>query len=330
LRSFAVVYFSKKWNLIMIVSRENGVFFLEFPKLAGLSGILHGIFTRKNGRSKGPYKSLNVGFGVGDDDRTVLDNRKIISRCINKKDLVFLNQVHGKRVVVFANENHFYQVFDAYGSFFGRRSLYGEVGKKEYSKNIDLQPARSCPWPPRLARQAGELAKAGGADNPGFDSERRLEADAMITNIPQKILVIQTADCQSVLIYDPVRHVAANVHSGWRGSINDIIGYTVTVMEKSFGCRAQDMIAGIGPSLGPCCAEFVNYKQEIPKAFWKFKHDADHFDFWSISRDQLCKQGVLPENVDVSRMCTKCDPNRFYSFRGEGTTGRFANLIGLK
>jgi YfiH family protein len=280
----------------MIVNRGNGVFFLEFPKLAGFSGILHGIFTRENGKSKGPYKSLNVGFGVGDDDRTVLENRRIISRCIKAKDLVFLDQVHGKRVVVFAKENRSYQTVDK-----------DDYPNKKYSEKLDHR-----------------------ADNPGFDSERRLEADAMITNIPQKILVIQTADCQSVLIYDPAQHVAANVHSGWRGSIDNIIGHTIAVMEKSFGCRAQDMIAGIGPSLGPCCAEFVNYKKEIPKAFWKYKHNADHFDFWSISRDQLCKQGVLPENVDVSRLCTKCDPNRFFSFRGEGTTGRFANFIGLK
>ncbi|MEJ2656129.1 MAG: peptidoglycan editing factor PgeF [Desulfobacterales bacterium] len=280
----------------MIINRENGVNFLGFPKLAGFSGILHGVFTRKNGKSKGPYKSLNVGFGVGDDDRAVLENRKIISRCINEKDLVFLNQVHGRCVVVFEKENRFYQVLD------------GEHGnQKEYLENFDRRE-----------------------DNLGLDSERRLEADAMVTNIPQKFLVIQTADCQSVLIYDPVQHVAANVHSGWRGSINDIVGYTVTVMEKSFGCLAKDMVAGIGPSLGPCCAEFVNYKKEIPEVFWKYKHNADHFDFWSISRDQLCEKGVLSENVDISGICTKCDQNRFFSFRGEGTTGRFANLIGLK
>lgn len=280
----------------MIDKRGNGVFFLEFPKLTGFSGILHGIFTRENGKSKGPYQSLNVGFGVGDDHRTVLENRKIISRSIDAKDLVFLNQVHGRRIVVFAKESHLHQRTDADDDL-----------KIEYFEN-------SGSW----------------TDDPGLDVEPRFNADAMITNIPQKILVIQTADCQSVLIYDPIQHVAANVHAGWRGTINDIIGRTVTVMEKSFGCRAQNLIAGIGPSLGPCCAEFVNYKKEIPKGFWKYRHDADHFDFWSISCDQLCDKGVLPENVDVSRICTKCDPGRFFSYRGEGTTGRFANLIGLK
>jgi len=175
-----------------------------------------------------------------------------------------------------------------------------------------------------------EILGGHAADTFGIDSERRFEADAIVTDIPGKFLVIQVADCQSVLIYDPVQEVVANVHSGWRGSINNIIGCTLKVMEKNFGCRSHDIVAGIGPSLGPCCAEFVNYKQEIPEAFWKYKNDAHHFDFWSISRDQLCEAGVLFENVDLSRMCTKCDSNRFFSFRKEGTTGRFATLIGLK
>lgn len=280
----------------MIIKQKNGVSFFEFPKLTGVSGTLHGIFTRKNGKSKGPYRSLNVGFGVGDDNRTVVENRKIISRCINQKDLVFLDQVHGKRIVVFAKENEFYKVFETADSL-----------ERKHSKILDRP-----------------------ADRLGIDSERRFKADAIVTNIPRKFLVIQVADCQSILIYDPVRQVVANVHAGWRGSINNVVGSTLAVMEKSFGCQPRNIIAGIGPSLGPCCAEFINYEKEIPEVFWKYKNDTNHFDFWSISRDQLCEAGVLPENVDISRMCTKCDPNRFYSFRGEGTTGRFATLIGLK
>ncbi len=280
----------------MIANQKNGVSFFEFPKFAGLSGILHGVFTRKNGKSKGPFQSLNVSFGVGDNDRTVLENRTIIARCINEKGLVFLDQVHGTRIIVFSKEHHFCRVFDTADCF-----------KGEYSEIL-----------------------GGHADTFGIDSERRFEADAIVTDIPGKFLVIQVADCQSVLIYDPVQEVVANVHSGWRGSINNIIGCTLKVMEKNFGCRSHDIVAGIGPSLGPCCAEFVNYKQEIPEAFWKYKNDAHHFDFWSISRDQLCEAGVLFENVDLSRMCTKCDSNRFFSFRKEGTTGRFAVLIGLK
>ena len=280
----------------MIVKQKNGVPYLEFPKLSVISGILHGVFTRKNGKSKGPFQSLNVSFGVGDNDQAVLENRKIISRCFNGNDLVFLDQVHGTRIIAYPKEHRIYKVLDTNDCF-----------KDEYSETLSAQN-----------------------DIYGIESERRFEADAIVTDIPGKLLVIQVADCQSVLIYDPVQKVAANVHSGWRGSINNIIGCTLKVMENSFGCRSRDIVAGIGPSLGPCCAEFVNYKNEIPELFWKYKNDNNYFDFWSISRDQLCEAGVLPENVDLSQMCTKCDLKRFFSYRGEGTTGRFAALIGLK
>jgi purine-nucleoside/S-methyl-5'-thioadenosine phosphorylase / adenosine deaminase len=280
----------------VIVNQNNGVSFLEFRKISRFSGIRHGIFTRNSGASIGPYRSLNVSFGVGDEDRNVIANRKIISQCINEKDLVFLNQVHGNRTIVFEKNRCSYTVFDI-----------ASVSDCEYSENL--------PTP---------------IDNFYPEFERRLEGDAMVTNIPQKFLVMQVADCQSVLIYDPVQKVVANVHSGWRGSISNIIGQTLQVMEKSFGCRPHDIVAGIGPSLGPCCAEFVNYEKEIPKMYWKYRDNNNHFNFWAISCDQFRKAGIPTENVELSRLCTKCDSKRFFSYRKEGTTGRFAAFIGLK
>lgn len=280
----------------MIIKQKNGVSFLELPKLARLSGIRHGVFTRNTGASSGPYRSLNVSFGVGDDDHNVIQNREIISRCIREKDLVFANQVHGSRVMVLAKDNNPSAVLDANVCFEGEHS--------EILKNPN-----------------------GLFDS---DAERKLIVDALVTNIPKKFLVMQVADCQSILMHDPVRQVVSNVHSGWRGSINNIIGQTIKVMETSFGCLSGDIIAGISPSLGPCCAEFANYEKEIPEKYWKYKDDNDHFDFWSASCDQLCEAGILIENVDLSHVCTKCDLDRFFSFRGEGVTGRFATLIGLK
>jgi len=280
----------------VIVKQNNGVSFLEFRKISSFSGIRHGIFTRDSGTSIGPYRSLNVSFGVGDEDLNVIANRKIISQCIDGKDLVFLNQVHGNRTLVFAKNRDSYTAFDTDSAFDGESS---EI-----------------------------LPKSIDNFHPEF--ERRLEGDAMITNIPQKFLVMQVADCQSVLIYDPVQEVVANVHSGWRGSVRNIIGHTLQVMVKSFGCRAQDIVAGVGPSLGPCCAEFVNYEKEIPEMYWKYRDPNNHFDFWAISCDQFSEEGVPTENVELSRLCTKCDSKHFFSYRKKGTTGRFAAVIGLK
>jgi len=154
-------------------------------------------------------------------------------------------------------------------------------------------------------------------------------ADAMVTDIHGRNLVIQVADCQAVMLYEPDRRVIANVHSGWRGSVHNIIGRTVTAMERYFGCCPGRIRAGIGPSLGPCCAEFVNYRREIPPKFWRYKGQDKHFDFWSLSRDQLKGAGVAAVNIESSGICTRCHPNDFFSYRAEKTTGRFAAVIGL-
>ena len=153
--------------------------------------------------------------------------------------------------------------------------------------------------------------------------------DALVTNASGKFLTIQLADCQSILLYDAIRRVVANIHSGWRSSIKNIAGQTVGAMEKHFKCQPADIVAAIGPSLGPCCAEFVNYRKEIPKIFWPYKTVNDHFNFWAISRDQLTRAGVLQENIEFSNICTRCNTEIFFSYRGEGQTGRFASVIGL-
>ena len=279
----------------MIKKHIDGVSIFQFPKLAGLADVRHGIFSRNTGESIGAYRSLNVSFDVGDDSRNVNQNRKIISRCIGEDDLVFIDQAHGTRVLKFKNES--------------------EVGM---AAAVD-----------DFSQDSHAYIKNGKNDVYASGSSDKLVGDAMVSNIRGKFLAIQVADCQSVLMYEPVRQVIANVHAGWRGSIKNIVGLTIKTMERKFGCYSRNIVAGISPSLGPCCAQFVNYQKEIPAMYWKYKDDRDHFDFWSISRDQLCDAGVLIENIDVSQVCTKCDTGNFFSFRGEKNTGRFASVIGL-
>jgi len=153
--------------------------------------------------------------------------------------------------------------------------------------------------------------------------------DALVCDLENKFLTIKIADCQSVLMYDPVKNVVSNVHTGWRGSIKNIIGATIDVMKERFGCTPSDIFAGISPSLGPCCAEFINYKGEIPDRLWSYMDHENHFDFWKISNDQLCDAGVMSEKIYSSGICTKCNTDLFFSYRGEKTTGRFAAVIGL-
>lgn len=174
---------------------------------------------------------------------------------------------------------------------------------------------------------------AAGAvwEGQGAAPSKIFKADAAVTNRKDLGLVIQVADCQAVVLYDPEKEVIANVHSGWRGSVDDILGRCINAMVTQFGCTPASIRAGIGPSLGPCCAQFINYKQEIPNALWKYKDkDRPYFDFWQISRDQLGAHGVLDEHIETMGLCTRCRTDLFYSFRANKVTGRFAAVIALK
>jgi hypothetical protein len=89
-------------------------------------------------------------------------------------------------------------------------------------------------------------------------------------------------------------------------------------------------MAGISPSLGPCCSEFVNYRDEIPKNLWAYKiMGRDYFDFWKISIDQLMEKGVKKDHIENVEICTKCHTNLFYSFRKDKTISRFACVISM-
>jgi hypothetical protein len=168
--------------------------------------------------------------------------------------------------------------------------------------------------------------KKGG---PAFDPSSKPRADAMITDTPGLMLAVKLADCQGVLLYDPVKRVTAAVHSGWRGSVLDIIGKTIARMKADFGCDSKNILAGISPSLGHCCAEFIHYRTELPQAFRRYKDGRDRFDFWRISRDQMIAAGLPGKNIETAGICTRCSTDLFFSYRGEGRTGRFAAVIGM-
>jgi polyphenol oxidase len=146
--------------------------------------------------------------------------------------------------------------------------------------------------------------------------------DALVTNLRGVGLLIKIADCQAIFLVDPVREVIANVHCGWRGSVRSIPEKVVAMLRDRFGTKPEDLLAGISPSLGPCCAEFRNYSRELPAPLWSFQTKAEHFDFWAISRWQLMKAGLRPDRIEIANRCTVCESGDFFSYRGERTTGR--------
>jgi polyphenol oxidase len=155
-------------------------------------------------------------------------------------------------------------------------------------------------------------------------------ADALISRLPGVGLIIKVADCQAVFVVDPVRQVVANVHCGWRGSVQGILGKVVDSMVTRFESRPADLLAAISPSLGPCCAEFCNYSQELPASFLPFRIGNNHFDFWTISRRQLEEAGLRPEHIEIANRCTVCDSDRFFSYRSAKVTGRMAAVVGWR
>ena len=156
-------------------------------------------------------------------------------------------------------------------------------------------------------------------------------ADALATNLTGIGLVIKIGDCQSILLADPQSRIIANIHSGWRGSIQDIAGKTVHYLADRFGLNPARTLAAVSPSLGPCCAEFVNYRSEIPEEYRRYQVRPEYFDFWAITRDQLISAGICEANIEFAAKCTVCGKADFFSYRGErGPTGRMASVIGWK
>ena len=161
-------------------------------------------------------------------------------------------------------------------------------------------------------------------------SEEPVQADALITDLSGVPILVKQADCQAVILFDPARKAIANIHCGWRGTRGHILRKVIETMRVEFGCRASDLRAGIGPSLGPCCAEFVTHRELFPGSFTRFMVRENYFDFWAISRWQLTESGVREENIETAAICTKCRSDLFYSYRAEKTTGRFATAVMLK
>ena len=168
-----------------------------------------------------------------------------------------------------------------------------------------------------------------------IESDTEVQAcDALMTDQEGVGLMIGHADCQAVLLFDPVRMVIGAVHSGWRGSAANIVAKTIAAMEETYGCHPFDLVAGISPSLGPCCAEFVNFRTELPETFLAYQVGENYFDFWRITERQLLDSGVNRHNISCTSICTSCSED-FFSYRracreSGGVTGRNGSVIGLR
>lgn len=158
-------------------------------------------------------------------------------------------------------------------------------------------------------------------------------SDGLMTSSLNLAISVTQADCQAAIFYDPINHVMANVHCGWRSSVQNIYAETIASMQGTYGSHPQNLLVCISPSLGPENAEFIHYRKELPDKLWKFKLKEHNFDFWTISRWQLENAGVLPHHIQIAEIDTYSNESYFSRRRSvhkhQRDCGRQATICSL-
>lgn len=187
----------------------------------------------------------------------------------------------------------------------------------------------------RIMLNAGELISSGQVHGSRLavvegpvQEECLAGVDGLLTDVCGMALLIQHADCQAVVLYDPRKKAIANIHCGWRGSVSGILIKAVRKMAEVYSSCPHDLWASVSPSIGPCCSEFKDWKSLLPRSIHDFQAAPSHFDFWAITRWQLRSAGLPSEQIELSRICTACSED-YFSYRREGRTGRCATAIML-
>jgi len=184
--------------------------------------------------------------------------------------------------------------------------------------------------------------------------------DAAITNRPNLLLAIQTADCVPILLVDPQKRAIAAIHAGWRGTLARIAAKTIGKMQMHFATNPLDLLAAIGPSIGPCCYEvgtevatqFLSQFPDAPSYFDEFRTGDEPnpiqwlnmmppghqpppkgvlLDLRKANRSQLLSAGLRPQNIHTIDLCTACHPTLLFSYRKQGpSAGRLMSIIAIR
>jgi YfiH family protein len=166
----------------------------------------------------------------------------------------------------------------------------------------------------------------------------RPAADAIASNEPGLVLAVMVADCVPILLADPVTGSAAAIHAGWRGTCAGVGPAAVAAMQAAFGTVPANLVAAIGPSIGPEDYEVDEPLVESFRAAGHSRRDIarwfrrgqakPHLDLWSANRDQLEAAGVAAAGISSSGLSTLAHLEVFDSYRAEGArAGRMAAMI---
>jgi polyphenol oxidase len=163
-----------------------------------------------------------------------------------------------------------------------------------------------------------------------FDSK-----DAMITSKSNIMLIVTTADCVPIFLFDRKKRIIADVHAGWRSTHQNVLGNTIDTMKAKFGVDPRNLVICMGPAIGQCCFEVGIHVASLfkfdygPQYLWfNAKSNKNHVDLKAVNHDIALSRGIPKENIHICDICTCCN-EEFFSYRREGLVGLAGNVIML-
>ncbi|MBE0514653.1 peptidoglycan editing factor PgeF [Sulfurimonas sp.] len=159
--------------------------------------------------------------------------------------------------------------------------------------------------------------------------------DALVTNKLNTPLMVMVADCSPILFYDDKKRVIAAAHAGRAGAFQNIVKNVIEKMQTEFGSDAKDIYVSVGASIGVCCYEvggeiYEETKEKGLEYAMQKREGRFYLDVGKILQKQLLSCGIKKENIEFSNECSCCNTQRYFSYRAEAKTGRFAGVIQLK
>ncbi len=226
-----------------------------------------------------------------------------------------------------------------------REVIYGR--RSEMLAALDLDPALVQPNLVGLYQKHTATVLTVGQEAYGAElnwDKPLPDADGVLTDQPGIPLMTIHADCPPILLYDPVRQVVGAVHSGWRGTVAKIALEAVQVMTERYGTRPEDVLAGIGPSIGPCCYQVGEpVLSQVATAFGPVADEllalqpdgSRHFDLWQAIYLTLREAGLSAAHIEQGQSCTRCRSDLFFSYRAtppeeRHNYGQFSAVIALR
>lgn len=164
------------------------------------------------------------------------------------------------------------------------------------------------------------------------------EADALITNLVNVPIAVFTADCLSIFILDPINKVIGIVHAGWKSTFENISAKVLEAMQKEYQANPNYYQVALGPCIKECCYQislklaekFINNFPDLSPEIVVQKNKAYYLNLTLINKELLLKAGVKESNIAISKYCTSCHSDYFFSHRRDkGKTGRMMSIMYL-